>query len=847
MIINKSLFGRVMTVAALASVAIIVGAGVVAYSVTYSEVTEYRMGRLSESTNARAQRQEATFEQIEASLVQSLEAYHRTRDTMTAERALPSFVEAFPPFGDGSRRSTDPMFEGTVDGRGRNIFGIGALIPSSTVLEEERILHFMSGYEVVTTFGPSLRGQLANFWFFANTGDIVVFAPERADELRPYRYDLPPDFDFSGHIVSKIGSVENNPSRGTVCGSLNGMVYDPNGQRTDLTSSCQIPVDDENGNHIGSIGTTLPITGWMNETIQTENNSDYRYMLVSEEDGLLTHRDLGTVGKAADVERLAKAERVDRILSMIDGPSGAYTDSITGSTIAYANIAGANWFLVAVQPKSVIASAARDAALLAASATGMTALLLLCVIGWFVISLIARPLRALADEADKPITEAGGLKDLALRDDEIGRLGGALIQRDQRVNSLVETLEQRVIERTNEIEVARQDAEAANEAKTAFLATMSHEIRTPMNGVVGMAEALARTNLDSEQRDYLGVMTRSGESLLALIDDILDISKIEAGKLKIEPMPVSPRDIIDEVCGLYSEAAAKKGLTLSSDISGIAMEHIGTDALRLRQILSNLVSNAIKFTEVGQVTVTARELGKGILEIAVTDTGRGIPAKLQATIFNKFEQAEKSTTRRFGGTGLGLAISRELAHLLGGDLTVSSIPHAGATFTLTIRSLDTTGASDTPEPTRLEVPEMNAERMSELSLLVAEDLEVNRRVLEAICKPLGIKLTMAENGQEALELIAGDTFDAVLMDLRMPVMDGLEATRRIRAGEAGELAKRTPIIALTANAMREHVVESLDAGADAHVAKPISRSALIAALTEHCGLEADAAPEARQA
>ncbi|MEM1381424.1 MAG: ATP-binding protein [Pseudomonadota bacterium] len=835
--INRSLIGRVITVAGLASVAILVAVTAVAYGITYKEVSAYRLARMIDRTNERATEQMGDFEDFGAALQQSVAAFQRTRSTMTIDRALPVFVEAFPPFGDGSRRSIDGLFDGTIDARGRNVFGMGALIPSSTVMAEERILNLMAGYEVVSTFGPALKGQMDSFWFFTMAGDIVVFAPDRENRLRPYRYDLPGDFDFSTHQVASLARKDVNPDRAMICGQLDGMVYDRDAKTASLTSSCQIPIDDENGEQIGSFGTTLPITGWINATVQTKASAKHRYMLVSLEQGLLAHRDLRAGGHPDDIAALTDAEGVAAFRGKLVGESGSFKHPTMDTTVAFRRIDGPNWYLVAVQPNSVIAGAAAGTAILAASATGLTAILLLLIIGYLVLRLVAQPLQALADEADKDIPQAEGLKDLALREDEIGRLGMALIKRDKRVSGLVETLEQRVAERTAEFESAKQEAETANNAKTAFLATMSHEIRTPMNGVMGMAEALARTDLDAEQQDFLGVMSRSGKALLALIDDILDISKIEAGKLQLEPLPVAPQELIEEVCGLYSETATTKGLALEPDTSGIEAREFTTDPLRLRQILSNLVSNAIKFTDAGIVTVKARQLSVDVIEISVTDTGPGIPEDLQATIFNKFEQAEMSTTRRFGGTGLGLAISRELANLLGGDLTVSSIPGAGATFTLIIRSLSDQKRAYEPEP-RIETGagQLDAETMAQLHILVAEDLEVNRRVLQAICKPLGIRLTMAENGQEALELIAGDTFDAVLMDLRMPVMDGLEATRRIRAGEAGELAARTPIIALTANAMREHVEESLEAGVDAHVAKPISRTALIETLSKHCGL-----------
>ena len=371
-------------------------------------------------------------------------------------------------------------------------------------------------------------------------------------------------------------------------------------------------------------------------------------------------------------------------------------------------------------------------------------------------------------------------------------------------------------------------AEAANRAKSAFLATMSHEIRTPLNGVFGMTQVMAAGPLEQVQRERLAIIRQSGEALLAVLNDILDLSKIEAGKLEIEEIAFDLGPLAQGACAAFTAAAKDKGLDFVFEVEAARGAYLG-DPTRLRQILCNLISNALKFTDAGQIALTAANAG-GALRIAVSDTGVGIPQKALATLFEEFTQVDTTMTRRFGGTGLGLAISHKLAALMGGTIEVVSEAGLGSTFTLTVpleRLGDETAALAGATPT---VVPADAAQDPGLRVLAAEDNAINQIVLRTLLDQIGVAATMVGDGAEALAAWEAGEWDAILMDVQMPTMDGPTAARLIRSRENQSGRPRTPIIALTANAMSHQVEEYLAAGMDAHVAKPIEAERLYAAL-----------------
>lgn len=379
-----------------------------------------------------------------------------------------------------------------------------------------------------------------------------------------------------------------------------------------------------------------------------------------------------------------------------------------------------------------------------------------------------------------------------------------------------------------------QAAETASAAKSEFLANMSHEIRTPMNGVIGMADVLAATELSQKQRACVDVIQSSGGALLTILNDILDFSKIEAGRIEIERAPFSLRQAIMEVVTLISPRAAERGVALIVDVGAGIPEIVDGDAGRLRQILINLVGNAAKFTHEGSITVSAAHDEQGRVKISIADTGIGIAPEKLGRIFEKFEQADNSTTRRYGGTGLGLAISKQLVELMGGEIGVSSVYGSGAVFSF---ALDLPGSRAAVEPAEpaTEPRETTRESAERMRLLLVEDNEVNRMVVKLMLAGEGFDVVEAGDGRAALDALAGARFDIVLMDVSMPVLDGLEATRRLRSIESRTGARRTPVVGLTAHAMERDAKLCLDAGMDEYLVKPVRKEALVAAISRQLG------------
>jgi len=792
----------------------VIGA-IAVFGVYRGQSEQQRIDDLSSYARERAKFQQALFQDL---------AYRHEAATRALADRLASkdgaftageFDTFFPRRADGTRRASVGLTSGRLT-RGRTQGITGFMAGSEPNAQDKALL--LAATDVVAAVGGAQRTRFDNFYFFTPQNQLVLFAPDQPAKLDFYSRVAPPSLNVAKTEMMRITLEANNPKHEMRCTRLIRLLSDPTGKT--LTTGCMSPVY-VNGRYVGAWGTTLPVTSYLLSAVQ-DSSGDRLDIITDAKGALIAYPGFKRPGEVTP-ERLAQYQSLFGLEGLLKGITGTGRGAGVTLTpngrylVAYGRIGGPDWYFLTLLPLAKLNAIALRSSLPLLIGGLVLGIIQAGLILWWITRVVAHPLAQLATEAERGGEDgrADASPALGARSDEIGLLARALSSERRKYRELLTELEDRVDTRTAELQ-------RATAAKSDFLATMSHELRTPLNGVIALADLLAKRPLPDEDIEAVRIIGSSGQLLEKVLGDVLDFSKIEAGQLEVVAEPFDLRNAIRSVATLHRASADTKGLALEWSVADAVPPAIVGDSVRYGQVLSNLLSNAVKFTGHGKILLDVR-VTDGRLVTSVTDTGIGFTAEVGQRLFNRFEQADSSISRRFGGTGLGLAISAALAQMMDGELSARSTPGMGSVFTLDLPLIE-------------GVLNRTAERetvaaLGRMKVLLAEDHPTNQKVVSLILADLDVDLEIAHDGAQAVDLADCKDFDVILMDVHMPVMDGLSATRIIREREAAT-GRHTPIVALTADALPEHVAAALAAGVDRHLPKPIRPELLIAAMAD---------------
>ena len=669
-------------------------------------------------------------------------------------------------------------------------------------------------------YGQGMHSTWNNLYFVTPNNRMVIYGPDRADKLMFYRRSAPASFDFGSLQVMRMVSPELDPSRQTLCTPLRRQLYET--ATPLMQSACLTPVY-LHGRYVGAFGSSLYMGHFLADAVRGPD-ANSTSLIVGPAGELMAYPGLQLDGRkavaaAAFYERRFRPARLVELIRRTGREKGVIRSPDGRFEVAFGRLEGPGWWYLLAYPQS-----AADASAALSASWVLLLGLLASIAQTAVIVHIARrqivhPLRDLAATCTAEGVSATASTALQARDDELGVLARALGTERENARLVNASLEDRVQARTAELE-------HANREKSRFLANMSHELRTPLNGIIAVSETLASRQTDPTARQMAELVVDSGRLLERVLGDVLDVTNLELGDVALSPEPFDLAVLVERVAALHKATADAKGLEQTWTVAADCRGRYEGDPIRISQVLSNFLGNALKFTDQGWACLRVERAEEAALRFVVTDTGIGFDTDMAERLFQRCEQADASIGRRFGGAGLGLAICRSLAQAMGGRVEAASRRGVGSKFSFTV-ALPT--ASHQEAALELET-EASAAPLAGARVLLAEDHPVNQKVVALILDAAGVALTTVSTGREALDTLAQSSFDVVLMDSHMPELDGLSAVRELRAAEALTGAPRTPVIMLTADAMREHVAASLKAGADGHLSKPVRTAELLEAV-----------------
>ncbi|THD77129.1 MAG: response regulator [Phenylobacterium sp.] len=817
----KSLSRRFLLSVGIMSLAVTILGALGAFVVFKKELSDRQIAYLGDYVRERSSNVDRRFSKLTALHKAASEELERRMNRMSpaeVDRLADLYLPRQP---DGTRRSPSKYFDGAMN-HGEYMYGMGAFVGQADQLSRRQKAALVASFELVSDFGQAARKDYDNLYFFMPPATrLVMYGPDRPDRLMFYRHDAPADLDISKEEIATITSPAADPAQATRCTNLQRLIQDKQGEK--LATACMTPAY-VNGHYVGAFGSSIELTGFFLSAVR-KPLPGASSLIVTQKGELIAYPGFTLPGKASEAtvgayERTLGLKRLTAAIAA-DGKDSGVIDSPDGRQIvAYGQLAGPNWYLLLTYPKAeVAASAARSASwvLVVGAIASILQTLLVVLLAQRTIVDPVRKLAASCEPETFGKAERPDVADVEKRGDEIGVLAKALRLEREKIDEVLASLEDRVRDRTAQLE-------RANAEKSRFLANMSHELRTPLNGVIAISETLAKKQTTKKGRELAELIVSSGRLLERVLTDILDFSKIEAGEIRLSRDEFAMTPLVSGIAELHRAAADAKGLAFHWRVTDDAAGRFAGDTIRLTQVLSNLLSNAVKFTEAGDVRLDVDTYGMGV-RFRVSDTGIGFDEEVRKRLFRRFEQADASIRRRFGGTGLGLAISRSLVELMGGHIEGASTPGQGSAFTVCLPLERLEGEAVVEVEDAPDVLDISGARV-----LLAEDHPTNQKVVQLILESVGVAPVIVENGQLALDALKAERFDVVLMDMQMPELDGLSATAMLRAYERETGAPRTPVIMLTANALDEHIRAGQDAGADAHLSKPIRAQGLIEAI-----------------